>query len=499
MTQRMPTLDALEVWLRTRCTGALRIDSRQVQPGDAFVAWPGAATDGRHHVADALVRGASASVVEHEGVQAFDFGAADVVSFAGLKAATGWLAARWWGQPSAALHTMAVTGTNGKTSTSWWLAQAWTALADRGVLPAGGCAVVGTLGVGVPGRVTPTGLTTPDPVRLQQSLRGFADQGLRACAMEASSIGLAEERMAGLQLHTALFTNFTQDHLDYHGSMAAYWAAKRRLFDWPGLRAAVINRDDPAGAALIAALAAAPLDVWSISLHAGARLQADDIRTGQGGLAFDVLEAGQRVCLQSRVVGRYNVLNLLGVIGALRAAGVPLADAVAACADLAPVPGRMQSLDRSGQPLVVVDYAHTPDALSQALAALRPQAAERGGALCCVFGCGGDRDAGKRPLMGAAAQQGADRVIVTSDNPRSEDPAAIVHQILQGTIAGTTVQAELDRAAAIARAVREAGPHDVVLIAGKGHEDYQEMAGERRPFSDWEHAQAALNAREEAA
>jgi len=293
----------------------------------------------------------------------------------------------------------------------------------------------------------------------------------------------------------ALFTNFTQDHLDYHGSMAGYWLAKRALFDWPGLQAAVINVDDPVGAQLHAELAGGGLDLWSVSARGAARLAAQDIALGDQGLRFTVVEGAEQQLLQTRVIGHYNVLNLLGVLAALRSRGVPLADAVRACAGLQPVPGRMQRLVAVGQPLVAVDYAHTPDALDKALQALRPLAALRGGQLWCVFGCGGDRDAGKRPLMGAVAQQQADQVLVTSDNPRSESPAAILHQILQGTIAGATVRAEPDRAAAIAQAIAEAAPADVVLIAGKGHEDTQEAAGVRLPFSDMAHAQAALQAR----
>ena len=338
-------------------------------------------------------------------------------------------------------------------------------------------------------------MTTPDPVRLQRAFRQYVDQGLGACAIEASSIGLAEARLDGSLIRTAIFTNFTQDHLDYHGSMADYWLAKRALFDWPGLQAAVINVDDPAGVQLHSELSGRALDLWSISAHGPARLAARDIALGDQGLRFTVVEGAEQRKLQTCVIGHYNVLNLLGVLATLRSQGVPLLDAVQACAGLQPVPGRMQRLVAPGQPLVAVDYAHTPDALDKALQALRPLAVERGGQLWCVFGCGGDRDASKRPLMGAVAQQHADWVVVTSDNPRSEEPVAILHQILQGTIAGETVRAEPDRAAAIALAIGEADAADVVLIAGKGHEDYQETAGVRRPFDDMAQAQAALTAR----
>ncbi|MBV7453095.1 UDP-N-acetylmuramoyl-L-alanyl-D-glutamate--2,6-diaminopimelate ligase [Acidovorax sp. sif1233] len=498
MTTALPLLASVHdavAWLRERVTGTLQTDSRQVRPGDGFIAWPGAATDGRAHIADALSRGAVACLVEHEGVEAFALEGLPVAALHGLKAATGLIAADWFGQSTQRLDVLAVTGTNGKTSTSWWLAEALNVLSKNELIPQGGCALVGTLGMGTPPALTSTGMTTPDPVRLQRAFQQFTDAGRTACAIEASSIGLAEHRMAGTRIRVALFTNFTQDHLDYHPGMAAYWQAKSMLFDWPGLQAAVVNIDDPRGAELHASLADRLLDLWSVSITGPARLAARDIAMGEGGLSFTVAEGVHTHVLQTRVIGQYNVSNLLGVLAGLRALGVPLEHALYACAQLSPVPGRMERIHHPGQPLVAVDYAHTPDALDKALQALRPVARERGGKLWCVFGCGGDRDAGKRPLMGAVAQQQADLVVVTSDNPRSEDPAAILHQILQGTIASNVVRAEPDRAAAIALAVAEAAPADVVLIAGKGHEDTQETAGVRVPFSDMAHAQSALQAR----
>ncbi len=479
-------------WLRARVTGTLQTDSRQVQPGDGFIAWPGGATDGRLHVRDALVRGAAACLVEHEGAAAFALDGTDTATLPRLKQATGLIAAEWFGAPGDALAVVAVTGTNGKTSTAWWLAHALLKLQHQALSP---CALVGTLGMGMPGQLESTGMTTPDPVRLQQAFRRFADAGVRTCAIEASSIGLAEHRLAGTPIRVAVFTNFTQDHLDYHASMEAYWQAKRALFDWPGLQAAVVNIDDPQGAALHSALAGRGLDLWSISMQQDARLQAQGVAWGDSGLRLEVVEGAEKHTLQTTMIGDYNVSNLLGVIAAQRALGVPLAQAVAACAQLAPVPGRMERLVAPGQPLVAVDYAHTPDALDKALQALRPLAVARGGRLWCVFGCGGDRDASKRPLMGAVAQHQADAVVVTSDNPRSEEPGHILHQILLGTIAGETVRAEPDRAAAIAQVLAEADARDVVLIAGKGHEEYQETAGVRQPFSDMAQARAALERR----
>lgn len=473
-------------WLRARAPqGQLRTDSRHVQPGDIFIAWPGAAVDGRAFVAQALAHGAAACLVEHDGSADFAFADARIASFTGLKAITGSLAAQWLGHPAQALRIVAVTGTNGKTSTAWWLAHA---------LPR--CAMVGTLGVGLPPHFTSTGMTTPDPVLLQTEFAKFIAAGAEFAAIEASSIGIVEHRLAGTAIDTAVFTNFTQDHLDYHGSMDAYWQAKAQLFDWPGLRVAVVNVDDAQGRALAQTLAPrCALDVWTVGLQHPARLMAVDIAHTAQGMAFTVVEGQQRQPMQTALIGQYNISNLLGVLATLRGQGHSLAQAVAACASLQPVPGRMQQIAVVGQPLVAIDYAHTPDALQQALAALRPLAQARGGRLCCVFGCGGNRDARKRPLMGAAAEQGADQVLVTSDNPRLEDPQAIVADILAGMRPQTPY--ELDRAAAIAQAIAQADARDVVLLAGKGHEDYQDAQGHKRPFSDYHEAARAVQARQE--
>ena len=517
MPQRLDTADAAAAWLRSRVSGTLRTDSRQVQPGDAFVAWPGWQVDARRFVPEALAAGAAACLVEADGVAAFGFADPRVACVGGLKAATGPIADRWFGAPSRRLALVATTGTNGKTSTACWTAEALGRLGRR-------CGVIGTLGIGEPGALVASSLTTPDPVTLQRALRAFADAGCSACAIEASSIGLDEHRLDGAVVQVALFTNLTRDHLDYHGTMQAYRAAKRRLFDWPGLRAAVLNIDDEEGARLAGELRGGTLDLWTVSADgAPARLAAAALRHGGDGLAFDVREApdaqgapealatgaappaagAPRVhvharplaSVQSRLVGHFNASNLLVVLGALRALGVPLADAAAAVAAVQPVPGRLQRL-RGADLDVVVDYAHTPDALAQVLAALRPLAATRGGRLVCVFGCGGNRDATKRPLMGAIAARDADRVVLTSDNPRDERPAAILAQILAGIAGHDEVQVIENRAEAIACAVAEARAGDVVLLAGKGHEDTQEVAGVRHPFSDLAQARAALERRD---
>ena len=485
--------DAAARWLRSWVTGTVTTDSRKVRAGDGFIAWPGAATDGRRFVASALKAGATTCLVERDGLEAYPFDDARIASLPGLKAATGAIADNFFEQPSRSLEVIATTGTNGKTSTAWWTAQALTLLGRR-------CAVVGTLGIGVPpvadraAQIEFTGLTTPDPVMLHAALREFADASFKACAIEASSIGIVEQRLAGLRIAVALFTNFTRDHLDYHGSMDAYWAAKRQLFAWPGLRAAVINLDDARGAALAAELQGGALELWTYSTQGEARLRATGLAYLDGGLAFELHEGQASVPVRSTLVGDYNASNLLAVIGGLRALGVSLSDAAAVVRQLTPVPGRMQRVATNADaPEVIVDYAHTPDALEKVLQALRPLAAARGGRLWSVFGCGGNRDATKRPLMGAIAARAADEVIVTSDNPRNEDAQQILAQIVAGMQGQRKhVVATPDRREAIAAAVARAKASDVILIAGKGHEDYQEIAGVKHPFSDVAEAEAAL-------
>ncbi len=496
-------------WLSKRVTGTLRTDSRCVQPGDGFLAWPGEAVDARVHVDDALANGAVVCLVEHTGVKAFGFAtehlATPIATCQHLKMKCAAIAAHYFHHPSTALKVVAVTGTNGKTSIAWWLALALSNLELSALIPS---AFVGTLGIGVVPDVVSCGLTTPDPVTLQEALRHFVDAGIQVCAMEASSIGIEEHRLDATCIHTAIFTNLTQDHLDYHNTMTAYGQAKAKLFDWHGLRAAVVNVDDPFGAELAAGLLSRQrpgsnhLDLWTVSLNnpSDARLKAQAIEHSPQGVRFTVVEGKQCIELATQLMGLFNVTNLLCVIAAMRTLGVPLASAVQACARLTPVPGRMECVHPArqpvgqpvGQPLVVVDYAHTPDALAKALKALQPVAKQRGGQLWCVFGCGGNRDTSKRPLMGAMAAGHADRVVVTSDNPRSEAMDTIISQILLGLTGVPHVMVEPDRASAIAHTLAQAAAVDVVLIAGKGHENYQEIAGERLPFSDREQVQKVL-------
>jgi len=503
--QTMQHPQAVADWLRSRVQGDLQCDSRRMQAGDGFVAWPGAATDGRRFATGALRAGAAAVLVEQAGVEAFGFSDERVLAVPGLKALAGPIASAYFGNPSSQLDLIAITGTNGKTSTAWWVGQLLSAAGQP-------CAVVGTLGIGQPPlagdtghALVSTGLTTPDPVLLQARLRGMVDVGVKACAVEASSIGLVEGRLNGSRIRVAVFTNFTQDHLDFHGSMDSYWSAKAALFDWPDLASAVVNLDDPRGAPLAATLGARGMDVWSVGIEeAGktkpARLFAQDIGFTDHGMRLVVGErSGDGALIESHIlslplVGRYNVSNLLCVLAVARAQGVALADAVQACGALTPVPGRMEQVPGAhpGQPLVLVDYAHTPDALEKALQALQPLAQQRGGQLWAVVGCGGDRDASKRPIMAAVAECGAQHTVLTSDNPRSEDPQAILAQMQAGLTQPGAAHVEPDRATAIAWAVHTAQVHDVVLIAGKGHEDYQEVMGVKKPFSDLAQAQTAL-------
>jgi UDP-N-acetylmuramoyl-L-alanyl-D-glutamate--2,6-diaminopimelate ligase len=503
VVSQLHTPQEAAAWLRGRVKGVLHTDSRRVQANDGFIAWPGGVRDGRAFVADVLQQGANAALVEREGLEAFDWATAQatqtIACYEGLKAASGPIAAAYYEQPSQALDVIAITGTNGKTSTAWWLAHALQALGQR-------CAVVGTLGVGEVHDLQATGMTTPDPVLLQARLRDMVNQGVKACAVEASSIGIAEHRLDGTRIKVAVFTNFTQDHLDYHGSMAAYWQAKTALFDWAGLSAAVIQVDDPMGRALAQQLCArADLKVWTFACDSEApegcdasrHLRATQIVQGQRGLQFSVACGANSYThdMHTTLVGGYNVSNLLGVMTVLCAIGHALPAAAQVCQDLPSVPGRMQTLGGHDEPLVVVDYAHTPDAVAQAVQALLPMAQARGGQVTCVLGCGGDRDVSKRPLMAAMAEQHAHRVVLTSDNPRSENPDNILQQMLQGVQSAQAIRLVPDRAQAIAWAVQNVAPNDVVLIAGKGHEDYQEIAGVRHPFSDAEHAQLALQQR----
>ena len=464
----------------------LSLDSRAVVEGDAFVALQGSREHGLGFAASALARGARIVLAETAPAAAQFAVAGDVLWIDGLREKLGAIAARFFGDPSRHLRVTGVTGTNGKTSIVQLLARAFAALGRRS-------ATIGTLGAGLHGALDAGERTTPDAISQQRLLARFVEQGASDVAMEVSSHALDQGRVNGVQFRLAVFTNLTRDHLDYHGEMSAYAAAKRKLFEWPGLGSAVINIDDAFGRALSADLPAAVRCVRYAIDAEDAEVRALDIDMHASGLRFLLRTPWGERRIESSLLGRFNVANLLAVAATLGALGHGFAEIVAALTGLEPVPGRMSRLGGgSGQPLVVIDYAHTPDALEQALSSLRAHCA---GALVCVFGCGGERDAGKRPQMAKIAERLADRIIVTDDNPRSEDGDAIVAAILGGFAQADAVVVERDRGHAIQRAIAGAGEDDVVLIAGKGHEPYQEVAGTRRPFDDLEVARCMLGAR----
>ena len=466
-------------------------DSRRLQRGDVFVAYPGAKSDGRAFISEALERGVAAVLAESEGLTVHD---ERVIAVSHLRDLLGELAATVHGHPGAHLHLVGVTGTNGKTSTTQWIAHTLAVAGQR-------CAVVGTLGNGFPGELDESGNTTPDALMLHSELARYRDAGAAACAMEVSSIGLDQGRCNGVKFDTAVFTNLTRDHLDYHGTMEAYADAKRQLFLWPGLQTAVVNVDDAFGRELLAVTTARKKIAYTLlgvkSGVADIFLQAGAITHTAHGLRFEFAVNDRRYTVEAPVVGDYNVANLLAVAGALLGAGIDENELPALLSSVLPPQGRMQRYGGAQLPLVAIDYAHTPDALENALAALRPAAVQRGGKLICIFGCGGDRDRGKRPLMGEVATRLADVVWVTSDNPRSEAPAAIIQDIAAGT--GPATHFEEDRRSAIARAMAEADAADVLLVAGKGHENYQEIRGKKFPYSDTLVVNTALAAWREAA
>ena len=458
-------------------------DSRRVQPGDVFVALAGASTHGLKHADEVLAKGAAAIVFDAPAPPGVAV-PARAIGVKALRPHLGALADRAAGSPSAGLRVVGVTGTNGKTSTVQLLAQALERLGT----PAGS---IGTLGAGRVGRLVEGERTTPDVLSVHALLAALREDGARAVAMEVSSHALDQGRVDGVRFEVAVFSNLTRDHLDYHGTMAAYGDAKATLFAWPGLAAAVLNLDDGFGRMLAARVPAAMRWTVSAAGAADARLRAESLALTGEGLRFDLVEGDARAAIASPLLGRFNADNLLAVAGTLRAMGFAFAEVARVLPRLDPVHGRMTRLGGGARPLVVVDYAHTPDALRQALASLRGHVR---GALVCVFGCGGERDRGKRPQMAAIAEQHADRVIVTDDNPRSEDGDAIVAGILKGFREPARHAVIRDRRAAIRTAVAGAGRGDVVLLAGKGHEPYQDIAGLRHAFDDVAEARAALEA-----
>ena len=455
-----------------RDVSALTLDSRAATTGCAFVALRGTKAHGISFAAQAVANGASIVLAEppYHGTAL----SVPTIAVPGLRARLGLVASRFHVAPSRAMTVIGVTGTNGKTSTVQLLAQALT----RAGHVAG---TIGTLGAGVHGRIAGGERTTPDVISVHGLIAAMRAEGATHLAMEVSSHALDQGRVDEVGFDVAVFTNLTRDHLDYHGDMDAYGAAKARLFAWPGLDAAAINRDDPFGRELAQRSLAARTFTYSATGDASATLRARDVATASAGLSFTLEGPWGAHAVASSLLGRFNVENLLAVATVLHALGWDGARIAAALAALLPVTGRMNRLGGDAHPLVVVDYAHTPDALEQTLASLRAHTPRR---LVCVFGCGGDRDAGKRPQMGAIAERLADAIVITDDNPRSEDGDAIVAQIRAGLRDPSRAIVERDRARAIARGIAMAQPGDTVLIAGKGHEAYQEVGARRLPFDD---------------
>ena len=462
----------------------LAIDSRRIRPGWVFLACRGTRDHGLRYAVPACERGAVAVLYEPQPGLILPKlpHATPLIAVPELQRHAGSIAARFFDDPSAAMAVTGVTGTNGKTSVTTILAQV---LADWGQTSG----LIGTLGYGLYGMLEPAIETTPDPVRLQSILAGLRDYGAAHVAMEVSSHALDQERVAGIHFENAVFTNLTRDHLDYHHTMEEYREAKARLFAWPGLRRAVLYLDDPA-AEDFASRASPQVERIGFGLESdtpawfsGRRLFATDVHSNGGGLALEIAGDFGTATLRSRLVGHFNAVNLLAVLAVLLARGAPFEESLARVSQARTVPGRMESYGGGRQPLVVVDYAHSPDALAQALAAVR---AHVSGRVTVVFGCGGDRDSGKRPQMGEVAAVGAERIVLTDDNPRGEDPAGIVAGIRAGIPADKPVTVIHDRLEAIEAALVEAGPGDAVLVAGKGHETVQVVGNERRRYSDRE-------------
>jgi len=483
-------------------------DSRQIQSGDIFFAYPvghrNALRDGRQFISAALESGAAAVVFDPAGMSAQFIDHPQCFAVENLSEKAGELCAQWYDHPSKELKIIGVTGTNGKTSITQWLAQALDASNQR-------AAVLGTLGTGFPGALVQTGYTTPDAPKLQTQLVQLHKAGAKQVAMEVSSHALHQERIAGTEFNCAVFTNLTQDHLDYHGTMADYAEAKAKLFQQTGLKHAVINLDDAFGRELaMNLLVKEGLQVWAYALSESAfqgfekignrlqRICAKDTALSCSGYdSTFVCESVGGVQLHIPLLGEFNLSNALAVWAVLLTQGMGIEDAAKKISQLHPVLGRMELIPLGKQQktegvLAVVDYAHTPDALEKTLQALHPIAEQRGGKLWCVFGCGGDRDASKRSKMGAVAECNADHILITSDNPRSEDPQLIMQMIRGGMKADAqNIQMIADRAAAIMAAIRHADARDIVLVAGKGHETTQEINGKKFDFSDQEHIRLA--------
>ena len=450
----------------------LQLDSRKVRSGDLFLAMPGETHDGRQFIEQAVANGAAAIVAEAPVAGFVDEISVPLVELPELQLEVGLLAARFYRYPSRDMHMVGVTGTNGKTTTSRLVAQLERALGNS-------CGVIGTLGASLDDEVAEAGNTTPDAISLQMQLAQWRDQGVSAVSMEVSSHALVQGRINGIEFETAIYTNLSQDHLDYHGTMDAYGRAKLLLFGTRGLSHAVINLDDEYATHVQAAVAGDVHLLTYSAAGAAADVHIENAQFHSGGVRGRLSSPWGSGDFSSPLPGDFNLANLAAAVSAVALAGEELPAVLAAVSRLQPVPGRMQTIPNSLGLQLIVDYAHTPDALEQVLSALKPHVS---GDLVTVFGCGGNRDPGKRQIMGRIACEWSDRVVVTSDNPRNEDPLAIMRDIQTGC-SGQYVMVP-DRAEAIATALAEARTGDCVVIAGKGHEDYQIIEGERLYFSD---------------
>ncbi|MFC1695562.1 UDP-N-acetylmuramoyl-L-alanyl-D-glutamate--2,6-diaminopimelate ligase [Pseudomonadota bacterium] len=455
-------------------------DSRRIEKGQAFLAVAGASTHGMKHVLQAQARGAA--VVIHDGLAALPALNIPSVAVQGLGNILSGIGARFYHSPSDHLTIAGVTGTNGKTSTAHFIAQSWQRTsADAGI--------IGTIGYGPLGQLKPANMTTPDPITLQAMLSDCLDQGVSRLAMEVSSHALDQGRCDDVAFDAAVFTNLSRDHLDYHGSMEAYADAKKRLFIDAHPRFAVINLDDAFGKILAGEISNGT-QVFTYGTNGSSELRGSVLQMDSQGMVLSLSSPWGGGEVRTGLLGAFNVSNLLAAAGTLALLGMPWNQVMHQLEIMRAVPGRMHCMGGEvAQPVVVVDYAHTPDALQKALTALR---SHLHGRLVCVFGCGGDRDSGKRPMMAQVAESLADRIVMTTDNPRNEEPAAIIKDMMAGLKDPGRAHIIEDRASAIRHAVLECGPGDIVLIAGKGHEAWQEMKGQKIPFSDEAAVDAAL-------
>lgn len=455
----------------SKTRGHLRSDSRDVQQGDIFLAMPGMAVDGRQYIDKALARGACKVYYEAVGSEQFTLPDTTVplIAVTNLVQQEAQLAAEYYDHPAQQLEVIGVTGTNGKTSITYFLAQC---LQDS--------ALIGTLGCGPLSDIQPTGFTTPQPAQLQRLLRQLCDAGIKTVAMEVSSHALALHRVDTIDFKIAVFSNLSHDHLDFHGGLESYMQAKQKLFRWPSLQQAIINIDDPVGIEFVKCCTP-DCNVLTYSMSQPAAITATQIQVVTGGFECQLDTPWGSAPATIPLLGRFNIANCLAVVGVLGSLGMPLPEIITQLKSLKTPAGRMQLYHKPGKSAVTVDFAHTPDALKQVLTALREHCH---GKLYTVFGCGGDRDTTKRKLMGEIASQLSDHVIITNDNPRSESPEAIAAMIRDGVATDKLFAMVLDRKAAIEQAIGAASGDDVVLIAGKGHEDYQIIGDQKLSFSD---------------